>query len=62
VALAALAGSIPGALLYALTGALAASFRNGALVFGLVLLVAVVFWLVGSWLEPRSIRSENERT
>jgi uncharacterized membrane protein YdjX (TVP38/TMEM64 family) len=61
VALAALAGSVPSALLYALTGAVAASFQNGALVFGPVLLVASAFWLVGRWLEPRLIRPESER-
>ncbi len=53
-ALAALAGSLPGALLYALTGALAASVQSGALVFGLVLFVAGLFWLVGRWMGPRS--------
>jgi uncharacterized membrane protein YdjX (TVP38/TMEM64 family) len=60
--LAALAGSLPGALLYALTGAGAARFQNGALVFGLVLLVASSFWLVGRWLEPRLVRPESDRT
>ena len=60
--LAALAGSFPGALLYALTGAGAARFQNGALVFGLVLLVASSFWLVGRWLESRLVRPESERT
>jgi uncharacterized membrane protein YdjX (TVP38/TMEM64 family) len=63
MALAALAGSLPGALLYALTGAVAARLQNGVLVFGLVLLVASSFWLVGRWLEPRLMRlrrtSEN---
>jgi uncharacterized membrane protein YdjX (TVP38/TMEM64 family) len=62
VALAALAGSLPGALLYALTGAVAASFQNGALVFVLVLFVAGVSWLVGRWLEPHLIRAEGRRT
>lgn len=62
VALAALAGSLPGALLYALTGAVAASFRNGALVFGLALLVAGAFWLARRWLELRLTRPEGERT
>ena len=52
-ALAALAGSLPAALLYALTGALAVSFQSSALVFGLVLLVAGLFWLIGRWVEPR---------
>ena len=61
VALAALAGSVPSALLYALTGAVTASFQNGALVFGPVLLVASSFWLVGRWLEPRLTRPESER-
>jgi uncharacterized membrane protein YdjX (TVP38/TMEM64 family) len=55
-------GSLPGALLYALTGAGAARFQNGALVFGLVLLVASSFWLVGRWLEPRLVRPESDRT
>lgn len=58
VALAVLIGSLPSALLYALTGAVATAFQNGALVFGLVLLVAGSFWLVGRWLEPRLARSE----
>lgn len=49
--LAGVAGSLPGALLYALTGALATSFASGVLVFGLVLVIAAVFWLVGHKLE-----------
>jgi uncharacterized membrane protein YdjX (TVP38/TMEM64 family) len=44
---AALAGSLPAALLYALTGATARSLDNVVLVFGLVLAVAGVFWFVG---------------
>ena len=47
MALASLAGSLPAALLYALTGATAASFNNSLLTFGLVLLIAGGFWLVG---------------
>jgi len=43
---AAVAGSLPAALLYALTGATAASFEQGSLVFGLVLVIAGGFWLV----------------
>jgi uncharacterized membrane protein YdjX (TVP38/TMEM64 family) len=62
VTLAALAGSLPGALLYALTGAIAASFQNGVVVFLLALLVAGVFWLAGRWLEPRLTKLECERT
>lgn len=50
VALAAAAGSLPAALLYALTGAVAASFDNAALVFGLVLAVAGLVWVAGRWL------------
>ena len=50
----AVAGSLPAALLYALTGAVAASFGSGVLVFGLVLAIAGVFWLAGSWLERSS--------
>src|SRR5215216_2133165 len=65
VALAALAGNLPVALVYALTGAVAASFENGALVFGLVfglvLVVAAVSWLVGRRLKPRLVEPESER-
>lgn len=49
--LAALLGSLPGALLYAVTGAFAASFGSSALVFGLVLVVAGLLWLLGRWVE-----------
>ncbi len=52
VALAALAGSLPPALLYALTGAAVANFQNTTLMFGFVLLVAGCFWLVGRLVEP----------
>jgi uncharacterized membrane protein YdjX (TVP38/TMEM64 family) len=45
--LAALAGSAPAALLYALTGATARSFADGFLMFGLVILIAGVFWFFG---------------
>jgi len=34
-------------LLYALTGATTAALTSGVLMFGLVLLVAGIFWLVG---------------
>ena len=46
--LAALAGSLPGALLYALAGALSTSFSAGVVIFGLVLAIASGFWLVGA--------------
>jgi len=45
--LASFAGSLPPALLYALTGAAVADLQNTALMFGVVLLVAGVFWLAG---------------
>ena len=50
--LASLAGSLPPALLYALTGAAVANFQSTALMFGVVLLVAGLFWLIGRLLEP----------
>jgi uncharacterized membrane protein YdjX (TVP38/TMEM64 family) len=52
VTLAALAGSLPPALLYALTGASASNFQNTALMFGFVLLVAGFFWMAGHWVGP----------
>ena len=45
---ASIAGSLPPALLYALTGAAVANLQNTALMFGIVLLVAGAFWLVGT--------------
>lgn len=48
VVVAAVAGSLPVALLYALAGAVAASFGSTALVFGVVSLVAVAAWFGGS--------------
>lgn len=47
VAAAAAAGAVVPALLYALTGAYAASFGNASLMMGLVLLVTAIFWFVG---------------
>jgi uncharacterized membrane protein YdjX (TVP38/TMEM64 family) len=44
---AAAAGSLPPALLYALTGAVARDFGSAALMFGFVMLMTAVFWLVG---------------
>lgn len=58
VALAALAGSLPPALLYALTGATVANFQNAALMFGFVLLVAGFFWMTGRLIEPYLNREE----
>jgi len=44
---ASLAGSLPPALLYALTGAAVANLENTALMFGIVLLIAGLFWIGG---------------
>lgn len=51
VSLATILGSLPSALIYAWTGATATSFDNGLLMFGLVLLIAGGFWLLGNFLE-----------
>jgi uncharacterized membrane protein YdjX (TVP38/TMEM64 family) len=51
--LATLAGSLPAALLYALTGATARNLDNVALVFGLVLAVAGLFWMIGRRLRVK---------
>ena len=48
VIVASIVGSLPPALLYALTGAAVADVQNTALMFGVVLLVAGLFWLVGT--------------
>lgn len=52
VTLASVVGSLPPALLYAITGAAASTFQNTSLMFGMVLLVAGLFWLVGRLIEP----------
>jgi uncharacterized membrane protein YdjX (TVP38/TMEM64 family) len=49
--IASLAGSLPPALLYALTGAAVANFQSTALMFGVVMAVAGLFWLIGRMLE-----------
>lgn len=48
VALAAAAGSLPPALLYALTGAVADSFQSAALMFGFVVLMTGLTWFIGT--------------
>lgn len=45
--MAAFAGSVPEAFLYALTGATATGFTNSAVMFGVVLFIAGVFWFIG---------------
>ncbi len=52
VTIASFAGSLPAALLYALTGAVAASFHNTVLMFCFVLLVSGVFWILSRRLLP----------
>jgi uncharacterized membrane protein YdjX (TVP38/TMEM64 family) len=59
VAVAALAGSLPPALLYALTGAAVANFQSTSLIFGLVLFIACLFWFIGQRLEPLIHRSKG---
>ncbi len=59
VTLAALAGSLAPALLYALAGAAVADFQSAALMFGLVILVACLFWLAGRLLAPLLDRRET---
>ena len=55
--LAAVSGSLPPALLYALTGASAGKFQNTALMFLFVLLITGLFWIVG-----RKVASGKEGT
>jgi len=45
-------GSLPEAVLYALAGAVAASFHNMAMLFGAVLVLAAAAWAVGAHLDP----------
>jgi uncharacterized membrane protein YdjX (TVP38/TMEM64 family) len=60
VLLAALLGSLPPALLYALTGAAVANFQNTALMFGLVILIAGFFWMIGRLAGPLLERKEAQ--
>lgn len=49
LAFGALAGTLPVALLYGLTGAVSAGFGSATLAFGLVVAVAGIVWLAGRW-------------
>lgn len=60
ITIASLAGSLPPALLYALTGAAVVNFQSTTLMFGVVLLVAGLFWLVGNRVEPLFNKRKNE--
>lgn len=55
--LAALAGTAPASVLYALTGATAANFDNFALIFGLVLVISALIWALGR--SQSSLRSAD---
>jgi len=54
-----LAGSLPPALLYALTGAAVANLQNTALMFGVVLLVAGLFWLIGRSFSRKDAKAQR---
>lgn len=56
VTVAAIAGSLPGALLYALTGAIAFNSGSAVVVFVIVLLVAALFYAISRWTESRFSR------
>lgn len=49
MSIAAFAGSIPEAFLYAVTGATAKGFGSSALMFGAVITIAGIFWFAGKW-------------
>lgn len=59
VILASLVGSLPPALLYALTGATVANFQSTALMFTVVMAVAGLFWLTGRLLESFLLARER---
>ena len=60
--LATFVGSLPPALLYTLTGATTTALASGVLVFGLVLLVAGIFWLVGYLAEVSLVEKRKPRS
>lgn len=59
-AMAAVAGSLPPALFYALSGAAVVSFQNSTLMFVFVLLVAGFFWMIGRLIDPFLNRGEAQ--
>lgn len=61
MALASLAGSLPPALLYALTGAAVADFRSAALMFLVVMLVTGLFWLTSRLVESHLVKAQARR-
>jgi len=60
--LASLAGSLPIALLYAVTGATAISFDSLTLSFSLALVMAGIFWLAGRIFRVASVNPSKEAT
>jgi uncharacterized membrane protein YdjX (TVP38/TMEM64 family) len=61
IIVASIAGSLPPSLLYALTGAAVANLQSTALMFGIVLLVAGLFWLVGVVFSHKEVqKAQNE--
>jgi len=56
---ASLAGSLPPALLYALTGAAVANLQNTVLMFGIVLLIAGLFWLLGRSFSRKDAKAQR---
>ena len=60
IVMASIAGSLPPALLYAMTGAAVADLQNTALMFGVVLLVAGLFWLVGMIFSHREAQKAHK--
>lgn len=59
-AVAAVAGSFPAAVLYALAGDVAASFGNAVTVFAVVVAVAAAFWLAGRRVHRASLAARVE--
>jgi uncharacterized membrane protein YdjX (TVP38/TMEM64 family) len=61
IVVASIAGSLPPALLYALTGAAVANLQNTALMFGTVLLIAGLFWVVGKSFSRKDAKSQRRK-
>ncbi|HSE16446.1 MAG TPA: VTT domain-containing protein [Pyrinomonadaceae bacterium] len=59
IIVASIAGSLPPALLYALTGAAVANLQNTALMFGAVLFIAGLFWVVGKSFSRKDAKSQR---
>jgi uncharacterized membrane protein YdjX (TVP38/TMEM64 family) len=55
---AALIGSVPAAVIYALAGATVAGFGSAILVFGAVVVLAGCAWLIGQAMERRIVREQ----